>query len=201
MTIQQDPTLSEDKEQHLQRYAHYYEGGVIDYDTHFRLVPNIEVYAKQAGIPEHYVYHTSIGILEGKEVKYAKTWNELPSKHVFGGYYTQKSEGYMERIYSIIGLSLRNYIDARIITLQDLITALKNGESIDNTLVCIPNLSVHKNSGGDVPSWQLSIVVGWLLGRINGKKQTIIYFEDTNTLKQQYGSLVETHIYNHFVKF
>lgn len=190
LKIKKDKEGGTEKADHMKRYAKYYASGVLNYDTHSRMIPNIEFYAKQAGIPEQFIYTASDKILTERDLKYLNSWGHLGEKNLCGAYFTKASERYIERMQMIVAVVLRNMIDAKVITVQNLVKELKNGNPVDSKLVCIPNLCISKHQGGDIATWELSSVVGWLLQRQGLGYQTVVYIEDVKYIEAQYGTII-----------
>lgn len=195
--------VSEDRLAHLLSYQKYYDTNILNYQDHWRIVQNIAMYAEQAGVPEYFIYHSALDVLGKKEQKYLADFTKLTDIGISGGYYEGwgSNTNCIDKMYSMIGVMLRNYKDAKFITLQDLIFAIKNNNEPKSRLVCIPNFALSKEEGGNVASWELSHVLSWILNHHSRGKQVVIYVEELDFIDQQYGGVLRTHIDNHFRKF
>lgn len=193
--------ISEDKIEHLKKYKKYYSTGILTYKNHWRIVQNISMYAEQAGIPEYFIYHSCKDILHDAELQYLADFNGISDKGISGGYYESGADSYIDRMYSMVGLMLRNYKDAKFITLQDLIFAIKANDAPKSRLVCIPNFALAKDEGGNVATWELANVLSWILNHHSRGRQVVIYAQDLDFIDQQYGGVLRGHIDNHFRKF
>lgn len=191
---------SENEVAHMVSFGSYYEPDILSYEKHWRMVQNISFYAENAGIPEYFIYNSAIDILSPNEKAYLSGFNAQNGEGVSGAYY-EGSGDFIDKMYSMIGLLTRNFIDAKFLTLQDLIKALASGKPPKNKLVCIPNFALDKDQGGNVAPWELAKVLGWVLDAHSQGRQVIIYVDDLNYINQQFGSVLRNHIDNHFIEF
>lgn len=191
--------LSEDEKHHMKTYAEYYQTGILNYQKHWRMVQNIEMYAEQAGIPEYFIYNTSEGILLSKDVAYLEDFGRQFIKGISGAV-IESNHNFIDRMYSMIGVLTRNFIDSRFITLQDLIKEIKAGNPPKSKLICIPNFALDKSEGGNVATWEMSNVLSWVLNSHSQGRQIVIYVETLDYINQQYGGVLRTHIDNHFLE-
>lgn len=183
---------------HIAKYRKYYQPGVLQYENHNRFVMNIGFYADMAGVPVHFLYHPAGDILEDTDLSYLKKWRGLDEAQVSGGIFYGLDSDIMDRMYAMIGVLLRNNIDAKFITVQELLSEMKDGRDVDNTLVCIPNFCLPKDTGGNIASWESATILGWVLGRHGNGKQTLLYAESYDLIQAQYGSTLKNHIDNNF---
>ena len=191
--------ISEDEKHHMQVYGECYATGILNYQKHWRMVSNIEMYAEQSGIPEYFIYHTSEGILLPKDVEYLEKFSSHFINGISGAV-IESNHNFMDRMYSMVGVLIRNFIDARFITLQDLIKEIKSGNSPKSKLICIPNFALDKSEGGNVATWEMSNVLSWMLNSHSQGRQVVIYVETLDYINQQYGGVLRTHIDNHFLE-
>lgn len=191
--------LSEDEKHHMLVYGEYYAAGILNYQKHWRMVQNIGMYAEQAGIPEYFIYNTSEGILLPKDVKYLEEFSSQFINGISGALFEGK-ENFIDRMYCMVGVLTRNFIDARFITLQDLIKEIKAGNPPKNKLICIPNFALDKSEGGNVATWEMSNVLSWMLNSNSQGRQVVVYVETLDYINQQYGGVLRTHIDNHFLE-
>ncbi len=191
--------LSEDEVYHLSVYGEYYATGILNYKKHWRMVQNIGMYAEQSGIPEYFIYNTSEGILYSDDVEYLEGLGGQQAKGISGAVFEGKNN-FIDRMYCMVGVLTRNFIDARFITLQDLIKEIKAGNSPKSKLICIPNFALDKSEGGNVATWEMSNVLSWMLNSHSQGRQVVIYVESLDYINQQYGGVLRTHIDNHFLE-
>ena len=183
----------------MQVYGEYYATGILNYQKHWRMVSNIGMYAEQSGIPEYFIYHTSEGILLPKDVEYLEKFSSHFINGISGAV-IESNHNFMDRMYSMVGVLIRNFIDARFITLQDLIKEIKSGNLPKSKLICIPKFALDKSEGGNVATWEMSNVLSWMLNSHSQGRQVVIYVETLDYINQQYGGVLRTHIDNHFLE-
>ena len=174
------------------------ESGIADPVYHERLMADIHGVAKTANIPESYVW-TSIHKYCGQaEVNYVSeikrhTDSEIP---IFGMVYKGRIEGapINDRMMSIAGMCLRNYINAKVMTLQEVLASLKSGDMPSPTVLLIPNFYLGSKSGGHIADWEVSSLIGLLYKRQQEEQQTIVYVGDWDGMKLDYGQVFADHL-------
>ncbi len=191
--------LDEDEVAHVALYSKYYEPGVLTYEKHRRLVMNIGMYAEAAGIPEFYIYNSAKQILNEDALDYLTGWG-LNSERAVGGAWFSGINNCTDSMYAMVGVMLRNFKDAKYITIQDLIAGVKSGKPPESRLVCIPNFALDKAQGGDVASWELAHVVGWMLSAHGAGQQVVAYCQTPELVNSIYGGVLDRHFDNHFIR-
>ena len=186
-----------DKQEHMKKYAKFYESGVLNYEQHSMMIPNLEFYATQAKIPLHYLYSSCKDLITDLDLQYFDNWVHLIDKKICGAYLTKHSERYVERMYCMVAIMLRNLHDAKFLTIQEVVKELKAGGRVDSRFVCVPNFCLPKKQGGDMATWEMSSIVGWLLERQSMGYQTVLYVENLKDVEIQYGTVVKQLLANH----
>jgi hypothetical protein len=189
-----------DREKHQYVYAHMYEPGVLDPDVHYKLVEDFDHYLSIARVRPEFVINNmdSIGCGEVEQ-----DWVRGIRKHAsnrIAGLAFIGSKNVADRMGAIVGACLRNYIDARIITVQELLRSMKDGDAEDPTVLLIPNFFIGKQSGGDLPTWQVSQLLGLLYQRFFDNRLTVIYVQDMNALAEGYGLPFKEHVEKNYEK-
>ena len=95
---------------------------------------------------------------------------------------------------------LRNYISAKVMTVQEVISALKVDEIPSATVLFIPNFHFGQSNAGKVPQWQISLLLGILYQRQKEGLQTVTYVSDMDAMAQEYGPSIATHIADNFLQ-
>lgn len=185
---------------HLEKYGKYYKPEILVPDYHLRLVEEIESVAQVANIPSRYIYKTRIADwcdeTDENWVKRLKFWSE---EGIAGLYYTGKIQHVEDRMMVMAGACIRNFIDARVYTVQSLIVKLKEETMPDPTVVFVPNFFLMPGSGGKLPEWQIALLMGWLMRRYTKNLQTCLYVESMPKLGDLYGNLFKEHLELHFI--
>lgn len=184
---------------HRKKYAKYYAPGVLKLEKHYRLVEDLERYARAAGITPYYIYKIRMAAFcTDEEIDYVKHLRQHEEKAVAGLAYHGTAEKIEDRMMSIAGAVLRNLIQARVIMLQDLLNELKDEEPPQDTMVLVPNFFIDSSDGGKIPDWKVSLLVSWVMSRFTTGKQTVLYIDDLTACGVQYGSTLVSHLKGHY---
>lgn len=182
-----------------------YESGLMDHTYHERLVADIKVVIQQAGIPEPYVWTSMRKHCGEHEVAYVHAIKEHAEQDnpVFGMVYlgNVKDSPINDRMMSIAGACLRNYINAKVMTVQEVLLAMKEQNMPSPTVLLIPNFFLSRSDGGRIAEWEVSSLIGLLYKRQQESKQTVLYVGDWDGMKAEYGQVFADHLGgNKFVK-
>jgi len=90
------------------------------------------------------------------------------------------------RCQAIAACLLRNYVDARVISLNNILERYEEHDVPQPTLLLIPNLYVTVTGKG-LPGWRIQAIYDILMQRISMGKPSVLYVEDMTSLKQAYG--------------
>lgn len=179
------------------------ESGLMDSDYHERLIADIQGVVKQAGIPEPYVWTPMSQYCGETEVDFVINLSTHVDsiKPVFGLVYIGKIEGspVNDRMMSIAGACLRNYINAKVMVVGDVISALREGQMPSPTVLLIPNFFMGKDGSGKVAEWETPLLLDMLYKRQQEGKQTVLYVSDLEALEAEYGHAFTDHIDGKFV--
>ncbi len=89
------------------------------------------------------------------------------------------------RLQSIAAAFLRNYIDARVASLFDL---LPDGDDLDPTVLLIHDFyRVSQTGGAALTNWQLQYVNGVLVNRFAARRSTVLHVDSLDELRKAYG--------------
>ncbi len=177
------------------------ESGLINVTDHDMLLADIKGVVRQAGIQEKYVWIPLREYCGEDEIDYVSTLND-PDADAIGMVYVGNIEGASvnDRMMSIAGTCLRNYINAKVMTVQDVIHALKNDSMPSNvSVLLIPNFFIGKKEGGHIADWEISALLGMLYKRQQEGKKTVIYVSDKQALEAEYGKTFIDHMDGKFV--
>ena len=134
------------------------ESGLIDTFTHEMLLADIQGVLRQANIPEKFVWTSIHEYCEADEIDYVATLNDKNAEAigmVYVGNITGASVN--DRMMAIAGTCLRNYINAKVMTVQDVILSLKTDSMPSNvSVLLIPNFFIGKKEGGHIADWEIS---------------------------------------------
>jgi hypothetical protein len=99
------------------------------------------------------------------------------------------------RCMAICGAFVRNFIDARVFSLTDLVDCVqdKDKDVPEPTVMLIPNLFVPS-----LPVWKSSLVYDVLLRRLTLNLPTVVAVESMAKLRNTYGETFFQHLTSHY---
>lgn len=172
-----------------------FESELLDKDYHMELIKDIDRVVARAGIPREMIWTSMKGICSQDEIEWAMAYSKNRLKGVGGLVYTGKMEGSIEdRMMAMTAAFLRNYIDARMMTLQEVLDATSDKAMPDPSVLLIPNFFISKGSGGQIASWKINDLLGMLISRRAQNKMTILYVQSIADLKKEYGEPMAKHL-------
>jgi len=159
---------------------------VLD-EVHRRLIQELPHLAKVAHIPEHLVYKPLSGFCTPEEVEWVRGVRSHPENGCYGMWYSVMSESptIMERMQAIAAACLRNFIDARVMSMQEVINALSSDTMPEPTVLLIPNFWTGwkaENAGHKYKAERLGEL---LISRQLAGHLTVIYAENKSGLMGQ----------------
>lgn len=175
-----------------------FDSKLLDRDHHDRLIADLKRVAKKAGVPMSAVWTPlSSACQPGADYEWVRNMRRSEDG---GLVYVGKSIGASidDRMRAITGACLRNYTDARMMSLQDVLKRVKDDSMPDCTVLLIPNFCLDKADGGDIPSWEVQHLLGLLIDRATAGKKTVLYISSWATLEKQYGSAFMDHLSAYF---
>jgi len=192
-------TVILDDKKHREKYAKYYDPGLLVPKHHRKLVENIEKVCGQARIPALYVHTCPLDkYCDEADIGWVKGYHGWADKGVAGMAYTNQVNRVEDRMMAIAGALIRNYIDAKVMTVQEIIQAVKDDDTPMCSTLLVPNFYLPRDSGGKLPEWQVSMLSGAMLSRFSRGVQTVIYVDDMTKLARDYGQMLAEHIKNHY---
>lgn len=189
-----------DKEisKHKEKYKDIYNYGCLKPDIHLRLVVDMDRYVALANVPARFIYQSAKEFCEAFEIEWAKKLASYIEDGDYGLMFTDKCKDLDNRMYGIAGMLIRNFIDARVYTVQHILDLLKDGDDIEGRVIIIPNFFLMKSMGGSIPEWKISSLLGFLMERYAKGLPTILYIQNLNSLDGEYGKAFRDHIENHY---
>jgi len=172
--------------------------GILSHEYHERLIADLDRVAEVAGIPKQFVWSKVSEYCTEPEVAWIKRMRKGQDHGL--AYIGKKSKPISDKMMAIVGACLRNYIDARLMTVQEVLLRLKNDTMPQPTVLLIPNFSLEKKDGGDIPQWQVSSLLGLLYTRLARGLKTVVFISDMNSLSMFYGESFKKHIDSHYTK-
>jgi len=180
------------------------EAGLIDEVQHIQLLSDIAGYTRTAGIPESYVWTSATDYCGDDEIEYIGSIKKSLTERdgMNGMVYVGDVDGapINERMMSIAGVCLRNYINAKVMTVQAVLDALKQSTMPTNvSVLLIPNFFSSRTDGGRIAEWEVANLLGLLYQRQQDGKHTILHVSNLKELGTEYGSSFKKHLQSKFV--
>ena len=166
-----------------------FNSGLLNREYHDRLLMDLERLCAKAGVPTSAILlRLSDFCKKGQDYDWVRDFKISPDA---GLAYVGKSDvPAADKMTAIVGACLRNYTDARMMVLQDVLAKLKDGAMDSPTLLLIPNFYLGKDDGGDVATWETTRLLDLLLARQSEGKKTVIFAASLAGVEKAYGSSV-----------
>jgi len=182
-----------------------YETKVLKEEVHARLVQNLDVYARDAGIQRRWVWTPLAETCGDAEIDYVRKYPTHKAEGAVQGLlYVSASPGVSpkvdERMAAVAGAFVRNFIRARVMTLASVLETLGSDKSVEATVLLIPNFCLSKAEGGDLPTWKAAMVYDLLLQRSNANLHTVLYASSVGEATKTYGTACGRLLDSHFLK-
>lgn len=182
---------------HLQRYGHLYTDSALNPRKHYTLVEELPRFAIDAGIPEHYVTTSLSQYCSPNLVDWTlniPTWRSSNS----GGLTIVSSQNMIPQLSAVVGCCLRNFITAKLITVQTLAELLKEGNKPTPSVLAISNLGQSGTGHSGLPAWQVATVGGFLQERLSKSYLTLVVVESKHIVAAQYGVHIESLLFDNY---
>lgn len=163
-----------------------FKSKLLDKDFHERLIQDLPQVVSTAGVPASAVWMRLSTHCSKDEMIWVKN---IRSTHDCGILFVGPNfpVSVDSKMTAITGVCLRNYTDARMMPVQEVIKKIKDDSMPSPTVLLIPNFCLDKSNGGDVPSWEISSLMGLLLSRMGRGLKTILYATSMAVVQKQYG--------------
>jgi hypothetical protein len=159
-----------------------YEVGVLDRKIHERMVKAIDRYAQQAGIPvaaicTHLAHYVGEDEQEWVSEYLASPRNDPPPGLLYVGAWPDVGT----RMTGIAGAFIRNFVDARVVTVHQLVEA----DFPDCAVLLVPNFYAP---GGNLTAWRAAKLVDGVLVRLHAGRPVVLHVADLDTMETAYGA-------------
>lgn len=176
-----------------------FKSNLLDKEFHRSLLDDLPAMARAANIPVQMVWTSMTKVCVPQEIEYLKAIRRKSLAGVCGMVYTGKPKKPMtNRMMAAAGACLRNYIDARVLTLEDLLTNIKSNTLGSPAVLFVPNFFVGTKEGGKIAEWQTSGLLSMLYSRQAEGHQTMLYVKSLTELATAYGPAFEQHLRANF---
>lgn len=177
-----------------------FKSGLLDKTYHDRLLADLERITLTAGIPPEYVWTRLSDFCPGEDGGWLRSLKKCTQQGLafVGGKGKKFTPPIEDKMMAMTGACLRNYIDARMMPVQEVIHALKNDTMPTPTVLFIPNFCLDKGDGGNIAQWEISSLLGLLYSRMAKNLKTVIYVGSMTSLEANYGEAFKAHIQSHY---
>lgn len=178
-----------------------FKSGILNKEFHERLLVDIDAVIEVAGIPPEYLWSRLSEHCRVDEVEWMKNIRKHTNHGlalVNGGQKGKPAKPAIDRMMALTGACLRNYIDSRVMPLQDVLARLKDDAMPSPTVLMIPNFCLSQNDGGHIAPWQISALLGLLYSRLSKNLKTVVYVSSLDAVEKAYGESFRQHLEAHF---
>lgn len=171
---------------------------ILDPQRHARLLADIEGIAKTANIPVTMVHQSAKPYLSAEELDWLRHFNAYREQGVAGLLMTGTPAVPVDtKLMAMVGALLRNFVDARLMPLNSVLSAAEESSMPEPTVLAIPNLFV-RSVGKSLPDWKVQTVYDVLLQRLTTGKPSLLYVESMKDLQAVYGSVFHRHLTSNY---
>jgi len=174
---------------------------IMGVDYHARLLADINNIAAQARIPVA-MLHQSATKFCGKEIiRWLKNWQDCRDDGRGGLCLTgvPKEISISDQLAAITAVFVRHYIDARMITFNRVLENMGTENEETPTILVIPDVYIQGQAGAKgATNFQQQDLYGLLLERASKSKLSILYVQDLDAMRHDYGPVIADHIASNF---
>lgn len=170
--------------------------------THDPLVAQLQFISEHSRVPEDYLKH--VGAKEfcsDAEMDWLRNAKKYLHNNDMGMVFWGPQEfSILKKMLAIGATLVRNYIDARVYSLTELLDLLddRNAESPECTVIIIPDFCV---ADYDIPKRLIHKLSGFLTSRFIEHKGMIAYIDSYEILERKYGSTLANYVKEHHKSF
>ena len=156
--------------------------GALVWPHHARIWADIDNFARMAGVTKNWIVNGADDHLTPDEIDWVKKFKQ----HENGGMlFVGQQEDTDPKLNAITGMLTRNFLHARVMTVQAFAMEVESGEVPNETCVLVSNLYLAK---GTIPQWKVGLVMDGLQSRLLTGKRTVLAGSDMSMLKAEYGA-------------
>ncbi len=173
-----------------------YDPGILQPDLHGRLVQDITRICETAGIRPRYLTHSMQGVCTEEEIEWVRSFNSHEADGIPGGLYyvgLETGKAVDQRMMAMAGALIRNFIDARVMTVHDAVESYRFGRHC--SVLLIPNFYIGAKKGGGVLfAPQVSVLCSMIDERFRKSLRTVLYVENENAMEDMYGTAMRNRL-------
>ena len=191
-----DPNSQTLLDVHVKRHADAYSSGLLKPEFHYRLVEDLDKVCAVSGVRREFVLTSSTDFCGPLEREWVRNIRHNSDAGVSGLLYV--SEANVERrMMALAGVCLRNYIHARVMTLNSVLEEVAAGNHNQPTVLFVLNFQAHQGKHS-ISKWDASTVYDVLLSRYTQKLQTVVSVSTLSDVEVLYGAAAMTHLEDHY---
>lgn len=175
-----------------------YASGVLKEAVHGRLVQDIANYARDAAIQPHWIWQALSPVqFTSEEISFIRRFRFHAGEGCSGLVYTGNHPELdpEDRMSAIAGALLRNFVRARVATVNEVVADAERNEVPDVSALLIPNFFAK---GQEKPKWKVGTMLDVLLTRRQMGLQTILHVSDMHGMSVLYGDAMKRHLEKHY---
>lgn len=162
--------------------------------VHPRIIQDIRRICETANVPEKYVMNSMRSVCNENEIEWVRCFNSKRRDGV-GGLVILGTEMTEVRCMAITGTLVRNFVDARIMTLGQVLE--HPADAMVPSCLVVPNFFID-SYGKQFTAWQLQAVYDVMLNRLTQNKPTVVCVQDLEKMGTAYGPVFENHLREHY---
>lgn len=170
---------------------------VIDKQHHNQLLRKWPGLAARANIAEFWIERSVKDYCSDSVVKYLRNLRVLMGKGRGGLMLSESSVRSEDRCSVIAAACFRNYIDAKVMSLNEVLDVSRKQGVPETSVILIPDFYVYDNP---LATWQIAALLSFLSQRHQKAKATIIYVRNLTGVRNTYGEEVYSHLKDLYVK-
>lgn len=172
---------------------------ILDEEFHSRLIQNLDEIALTANIPVYLIKRSAKEFCTLNELDWLRGIKLHSGEGSAGLCIVGEQALPIDTKMMALGAALlRNYIDARVVPITDLVEAGTDMSSVPSpTVMLVPNFFIP-SGGKPLAGWNIQALHSILLSRFAAGKQTVLYVRDMPELLKVYGQGIHDHIQAHY---
>lgn len=159
---------------------------IIDPIKHDRILADLDGISRRTGIHSSFITDSMRRWCDDEEIQWVLNLRlALADGEITGLAYIGKITRVMDRMQAIGGACIRNFIEARVVPIEDLVDYDHSNVSV----LLVPDFYT-----GDIPTWKRTKLLSMLLGRHAARQATVIYVSNGQAMKRDYGEPLTNHV-------
>lgn len=170
---------------------------VLDAVVHERLIQDIKSISEMSGIPALMIRTSMADYCAEPEKKWVREF-QIHRAQGSGGLCLVGGDSATadDRLKAIGAALIRNFIDARVYMLNELIDMMDTGDTPSPTVMLLPSFYLGSYS---YPEWKVQKLHELLMHRVGAAKQTVLYVENLTGMNERYGTAITQYIKAHWL--